>query len=236
MKGNISFININKSFSGKRVLDSFNHQFELNKVHVILGKSGMGKSVLLKSLMGLIEIDDGEILINNKNLENIKKDDGFNISYVFQFSALLNSLSVIENITLYLDEKNIGSKDERLIKANKILKNLGLEDSSGKIPSDLSGGMRKRAAIARSLMIEPQILLYDEPTAELDQINTKIISDIILGLKNEKEITQLVVTHDVAFAKSIADTLSILDDGKITLTTNREGIEGLDHPLINPLK
>jgi|TARA_B100000900_G_scaffold59384_1_gene44831 phospholipid/cholesterol/gamma-HCH transport system ATP-binding protein len=236
MKGNISFININKSFSGKRVLDSFNHQFELNKVHVILGKSGMGKSVLLKSLMGLIEIDDGEILINNKNLENIKKDDGFNISYVFQFSALLNSLSVIENITLYLDEKNIGSKDERLIKANKILKNLGLEDSSEKIPSDLSGGMRKRAAIARSLMIEPQILLYDEPTAELDQINTKIISDIILGLKNEKEITQLVVTHDVAFAKSIADTLSILDDGKITLTTNREGIEGLDHPLINPLK
>ena len=236
MKGNISFININKSFSGKRVLDSFNHQFELNKVHVILGKSGMGKSVLLKSLMGLIEIDDGEILINNKNLENVKKDDGFNISYVFQFSALLNSLSVIENITLYLDEKNIGSKDERLIKANKILKNLGLEDSSEKIPSDLSGGMRKRAAIARSLMIEPQILLYDEPTAELDQINTKIISDIILGLKNEKEITQLVVTHDVAFAKSIADTLSILDDGKITLTTNREGIEGLDHPLINPLK
>ena len=236
MKGNISFININKSFSGKRVLDSFNHQFELNKVHVILGKSGMGKSVLLKSLMGLIEIDDGEILINNKNLENIKKDDGFNISYVFQFSALLNSLSVIENITLYLDEKNIGSKDERLIKANKILKNLGLEDSSEKIPSDLSGGMRKRAAIARSLMIEPQILLYDEPTAELDQINTKIISDIILGLKKEKEITQLVVTHDVAFAKSIADTLSILDDGKITLTTNREGIEGLDHPLINPLK
>ncbi len=236
MKGNISFININKSFNGKRVLDSFNHQFELNKVHVILGKSGMGKSVLLKSLMGLIEIDDGEILINNKNLENIKKDDGFNISYVFQFSALLNSLSVIENITLYLDEKNIGSKDERLVKANKILKNLGLEDSSEKIPSDLSGGMRKRAAIARSLMIEPQILLYDEPTAELDQINTKIISDIILGLKNEKEITQLVVTHDVAFAKSIADTLSILDDGKITLTTNREGIEGLDHPLINPLK
>ncbi len=236
MKGNISFININKSFSGKRVLDSFNHQFELNKVHVILGKSGMGKSVLLKSLMGLIEIDDGEILINNKNLKDIKKDDEFNISYVFQFSALLNSLSVIENITLYLDEKNIGTKDDRLIKANKILKNLGLEDSSEKIPSDLSGGMRKRAAIARSLMIEPQILLYDEPTAELDQINTKIISDIILGLKNEKEITQLVVTHDVAFAKSIADTLSILDDGKITLTTNRQGIGGLDHPLINPLK
>lgn len=236
MEGNISFININKSFSGKRVLDSFNHQFELNKVHVILGKSGMGKSVLLKSLMGLIEIDDGEILINNKNLGSIKEDDKFNISYVFQFSALLNSLSVIENITLYLDEKNIGSKEERLIKANKILKDLGLEDSSEKIPSDLSGGMRKRAAIARSLMIEPQILLYDEPTAELDQINTKIISDIILDLKNEKKITQLVVTHDVAFAKSIADTLSILDDGKITLTTNKEGIEGLDHPLVNPLK
>ena len=236
MERNISFININKSFSGKRVLDSFNHQFELNKVHVILGKSGMGKSVLLKSLMGLIEIDDGEILINNKNLRSIKEDDKFNISYVFQFSALLNSLSVIENITLYLDEKNIGSKEERLIKANKILKDLGLEDSSEKIPSDLSGGMRKRAAIARSLRIEPQILLYDEPTAELDQINTKIISDIILDLKNEKKITQLVVTHDVAFAKSIADTLSILDDGKITLTTNKEGIEGLDHPLVNPLK
>ena len=158
----------------------------------------MGKSVLLKMLMGLMKPDSGSILINNINLDDVRIKENFKTSYIFQFSALLNSLSVIDNVTLYLDENNIDTKENRLKKAYKLLNDLGVEQSADKIPSDLSGGMRKRVAIARSLMIEPEILLYDEPTAELDQINTKIIADIVIELKKNSPITQLVVTHDIS--------------------------------------
>ena len=119
----------------------------------------MGKSVLLKMLMGLMKPDSGKILINNINLDDVRIKENFKTSYVFQFSALLNSLSVIDNVTLYLDENNIDTKENRLKKAYKLLNDLGVEQSADKIPSDLSGGMRKRVAIARSLMIEPEILL-----------------------------------------------------------------------------
>ena len=235
MENNINFNNVSKSFSGKVVLDNLSHNFKLNEVHVILGKSGMGKSVLLKMLMGLMTPDAGQILINNKKLDDAKSIDNLKISYVFQFSALLNSLSVIDNVTLYLDENNIDSKDNRLKKAYKILSDLGVEDSASKIPSDLSGGMRKRVAIARSLMIEPEILLYDEPTAELDQINTRIIAKIINDLKDTTNITQLVVTHDIGFAFAIADTISILDEGVIKISNNPEMIKETNHPLLDPI-
>ncbi len=235
MNKSIEYKNISKSFEGKVVLDNFSHSFESGKVHVILGKSGMGKSVLLKVLMGLITPDNGEILINNKSLDLAKEIDSLKVSYVFQFSALLNSLSVIDNITLYLDEKNIDTKENRLKKAYKILSDLDLDHSATKNPSELSGGMRKRAAIARSLMIEPDILLYDEPTAELDQINTGIIANIILDLKKAKPITQLVVTHDISFAFAIADTISILEDGLINISGKPEEIKEINHPLLKPI-
>ena len=110
-----------------------------------------------------------------------------------------------------------------------------MEQSADKIPSDLSGGMRKRVAIARSLIIEPEILLYDEPTAELDQINTKIIADIVIELKKNSPITQLVVTHDISFALAIADTISILDEGVINLSDSPEIIKKTNHPLLDPI-
>ena len=235
MENNIYFSNISKSFDGKIVLDNISHGFKLNQVHVILGKSGMGKSVLLKMLMGLMKPDSGKILINNINLDDVRIKENFKTSYVFQFSALLNSLSVIDNVTLYLDENNIDTKENRLKKAYKLLNDLGVEQSADKIPSDLSGGMRKRVAIARSLMIEPEILLYDEPTAELDQINTKIIADIVIELKKNSPITQLVVTHDISFALAIADTISILDEGVINLSDSPEIIKKTNHPLLDPI-
>ena len=130
---------------------------------------------------------------------------------------------------------NIDTKENRLKKAYKILSDLDLDHSATKNPSELSGGMRKRAAIARSLMIEPDILLYDEPTAELDQINTGIIANIILDLKKAKPITQLVVTHDISFAFAIADTISILEDGLINISGKPEEIKEINHPLLKPI-
>jgi phospholipid/cholesterol/gamma-HCH transport system ATP-binding protein len=120
-------------------------------------------------------------------------------------------------------------------KAYGILSDLGIQDAANKMPSELSGGMRKRVAIARSLIISPDILLYDEPTAELDPINTKIISQIIDKLRNTNTITQVVVTHDIAFAYSIADKISILEDGKIILTGDRDAIKNSKNALLEPI-
>ena len=122
-----------------------------------------------------------------------------------------------------------------MTKAYGILSDLGIQDAANKMPSELSGGMRKRVAIARSLIISPDILLYDEPTAELDPINTKIISQIIDKLRDTNTITQVVVTHDIAFAYSIADKISILEDGKIILTGDKDAIKNSKNALLEPI-
>ena len=157
------------------------------------------------------------------------------MSYIFQSSALLNSLTVLDNVTIFLDEHNVDEKESRVSKALKILNELGIKDSANKMPSELSGGMRKRVAIARSLIIEPDILLYDEPTAELDPINTKTISQIINKLKARGDITQIVVTHDIGFAYSISDTISILDNGQILITGDPDLIKSSKNPLLDSI-
>ena len=230
----ISINNISKSFSGKVVLDSLSCDFIKNQTHVILGKSGTGKSVLLKILIGLIEADSGEVLIDSEDSQSDKEEPTLKMSYVFQTAALLNSLNVLDNVTIFLDEHDIGEKEDRILKASQILNELGVQDTADKMPSELSGGMRKRVAIARSLIINPDILLYDEPTAELDPINTKIISRTIKQLKMEKDITQIVVTHDIDFAFSIADKISILDDGKFVTTGDVDTIKQSNNEILEP--
>ena len=231
----IKIQNISKSFDNKLILDSISCEFMNNQVNVILGKSGTGKSVLLKILIGLFEPDSGSLLIDGEELKNSLSKNDITMSYIFQSSALLNSLSVIDNVTFFLDEHNIGTKDDRLSKAYDILTSLGIRDSSDKMPSDLSGGMRKRVAIARSLVVNPDIILYDEPTAELDPINTKIISKIINDLNSEKSITQVVVTHDIGLAYSIADKISILDEGKIVISGDIEEVKKSNNAILNPI-
>ena len=227
--------NITKGFEGKTVLDKVNCEFFNKEVHVILGKSGTGKSVLLKMIIGLLKPDSGHLLIDNENLGEVIKRNNLILSYIFQSSALLNSLSVLDNITLFLDEHNVGTRDERVSKAYEILSDLSIEDTANRMPSELSGGMRKRVAIARSLIISPDILLYDEPTAELDPINTKTISEIIKNLRSNKSITQVVVTHDINFAYSIADKISILEDGNIKITGSPDIIKKSKNAILDSI-
>ena len=226
---------VSKSFDGKTVLDRVDCEFLNKEVHVILGKSGTGKSVLLKMIIGLIAPDIGRIIIDNEDIHKSVEKNNIILSYIFQSSALLNSLSVLDNITIYLDEHRIGTKEERVSKAYEILSDLGIQEAALRMPSDLSGGMRKRVAIARSLIITPDILLYDEPTAELDPINTKIISQIIKKLKSESSITQVVVTHDIDFAYSIADKISILEDGSIVVTGNSSDVKNSNNAILEPI-
>ena len=231
----IKLDNVSKGFEGKTVIDQITCEFKNKEVHVILGKSGTGKSVLLKMIMGLFKPELGRILIDNKDLNIAVNEDDLILSYIFQSSALLNSLNVLDNITIFLDENRIGSKDERVNKAYDILSDLGIQDSAKSFPSELSGGMRKRVAIARSLIISPDILLYDEPTAELDPINTKVIAQIIKKLKNDSSITQIVVTHDINFAYSIADKISILENGKIIISGSVDTIKESNNAILEPI-
>ena len=231
----IKLDNVSKGFEGKTVIDQITCEFKNKEVHVILGKSGTGKSVLLKMIMGLFKPELGRILIDNKDLNIAVNENDLILSYIFQSSALLNSLNVLDNITIFLDENRIGSKDERVNKAYDILSDLGIQDSAKSFPSELSGGMRKRVAIARSLIISPDILLYDEPTAELDPINTKVIAQIIKKLKNDSSITQIVVTHDINFAYSIADKISILENGKIIISGSEDTIKESNNAILEPI-
>ena len=224
--------NVSKSFDGRIVIDSISSIFTKNEVHVILGKSGTGKSVLLKMLIGLIEPDSGSIKINGQDLDPHKTAKDYKMSYVFQGGALLNSFSVLENVTIYLDEHNIYDKETRISKALKILTELGIEEAANKMISELSGGMQQRVAIARSLIVERDILLYDEPTSALDPINTKTVSQIINKLKTQRNITQIVVTHDIAFSYSIADRISILDQGKVSITGDIDAIKSSNDPIL----
>ena len=231
----IKLDNVSKGFEGKTVIDQITCEFKNKEVHVILGKSGTGKSVLLKMIMGLFKPELGRILIDNKDLNIAVNENDLILSYIFQSSALLNSLNVLDNITIFLDENRIGSKDERVNKAYDILSDLGIQDSAKSFPSELSGGMRKRVAIARSLIISPDILLYDEPTAELDPINTKVIAQIIKQLKIDSSITQIVVTHDINFAYSIADKISILENGKIVISGSVDTIKESNNAILEPI-
>tara|TARA_B100000700_G_scaffold327612_1_gene442693 strand:- start:3468 stop:4181 length:714 start_codon:yes stop_codon:yes gene_type:complete len=231
----ITLNNLSKSFDGKIIIDSMSTSFMKNEVHVILGKSGTGKSVLLKMLIGLIEPDSGTIMVNGENLNPEKTAQDYKMSYVFQGGALLNSFSVLDNVTIYLDEHNIHDKETRVSKALKILTELGIEDSANKMISELSGGMQQRVAIARSLIIEPDILLYDEPTSALDPINTKTVSQIINKLKSERNMTQIVVTHDIPFSYSIADKISILDKGKVLLSGDIDTIKNSNSPILETI-
>ena len=210
---------IHKSFEEMIVLDGVSLQVENGQNLVVFGKSGTGKSVLLKCLIRLMEPDSGEIFIegqdvlnlDHKSLNELRKDIGF----LFQSAALYDSMNVRENLefplirNFDLDQKEL---DKRV---NRVLEAVSLEEAIDKMPSDLSGGMRKRIGLARSIITRPKLMLYDEPTTGLDPITAKEISSLILELQKAFNMTSIVVTHDVLCAKIIADYAIVLNEGHI---------------------
>ncbi len=180
-----------------------------------MGPSGSGKSVLLKHIIGLEEPDSGEILIDGKSIQSPEVMDQYRLAMVFQSGALLNSLTVRENVGLYLAEHRLKSSAEiEHIVAEK-LEVVGLKDTADKMPSELSGGMKKRVAIARALVIEPQLILYDEPTSELDPLSSVVVAEEIVKLNDRIQVTSLVVSHDRDLAFGVADRVAVINDGRI---------------------
>jgi phospholipid/cholesterol/gamma-HCH transport system ATP-binding protein len=215
----VEFKNVVKSFGNNHVLKKMNLQLKKGENLVVLGKSGSGKSVLIKCLVRLIEADAGDLIIFDKNVNEISLDDlnvlRKKIGFLFQSGALYDSMSVRENLEFHLREKKEMDQDEKDKLVQETLKGVGLDDVIDKMPSELSGGMRKRLGLARTLIQDPEIMLYDEPTTGLDPITSKEISKLILKVQKEHKTSSIIITHDIECARITHDRIAVIDGGKV---------------------
>jgi phospholipid/cholesterol/gamma-HCH transport system ATP-binding protein len=223
---------LRKSFDGQEVLKGLDFEVQPGEIFVIMGPSGSGKSVLLKQLIGLEPPDAGEILINGKSIQSPEITSQYRLAMVFQSGALLNSLTVGENVGLYLSEHRLKPPEEIARIVAEMLETVGLKGAEDKMPSELSGGMKKRVAIARALVIEPQLILYDEPTSELDPLSSVVIGEEILQLQRRIHVTSLVVSHDRDLAFGVADRIAVINEGRILTIGTPDEVKRFNDPLV----
>src|SRR2546422_2752916 len=214
---------LRRSFDREPVLKGLNFDVDRGEMFVVMGPSGSGKSVLLKHIIGLEIPDEGEILIEGESIQSPGVMDKYRMAMVFQSGALLNSLTVGENVGLYLSEHRLKPPEEITRIVADSLELVGLKGTENKMPSELSGGMKKRVAIARALVIEPQLILYDEPTSELDPLSAVVIGEEIVNLQERIHVTSLVVSHDRDLAFGVAVWIFLIKDGRnLTIGTPGE--------------
>ena len=228
----VKTVGLRKSFNGIPILKGIELDIPAGEVFVIMGQSGSGKSVLLKQIIGLDTPDEGEILIEGQSVNSGRIMDRFRLAMVFQSGALLNSLTVGENVGLYFSEHRLKPKKEINRIVTEMLELVGLPGSESRHPGELSGGERKRVAIARALAIDPQLILYDEPTSELDPIMAVTIAEEILKLKHRIHLTSIVVSHDRDLAFGVADRVAIIHQGTILSVGTPAEIRTSQNPII----
>ncbi|PWU11135.1 MAG: organic solvent resistance ABC transporter ATP-binding protein [Terriglobia bacterium] len=215
----VAFDAVSKSFGAKQVLSDVSWSVPEGEAVCILGRSGTGKSVTLKLIISLLKPDQGSIRVDQDEVTQLEAPRlstvRRKIGYLFQDAALFDSLTVYENLAVPLKRLTQKSQDEIDSVVDRVLGQVGLAGDKAKMPSELSGGMRKRAGLARALMLEPKILLADEPSSGLDRITASEIDELLLRQKAEHKTTLIVVTHDVHGARRVADRLVVLDRGKV---------------------
>jgi len=223
---------VSKSFGDNVVLEKISFKVDEGENFVVFGRSGTGKSVLLKCMVGLLEPDSGEININGKSVLNLPIEEmnkiRKHIGFLFQGAALYDSMTVRENLEFPLIRNFDFTEEERLEKVKNVLEKVGLEKSIDKKPAELSGGMKKRIGLARTIITEPMLILYDEPTTGLDPITTKEISQLIVELQKDLNSTSVVVTHDLICAKIVANSAIVLKDAKIKFEGDINELESSD--------
>jgi len=224
-------------FADKVILDGVDFSIQPQEVLVIMGLSGGGKSTLLSILMGLLKPNAGSVLFKEENLTKLSRpklnEARTHIGMVYQNAALISSMSVRENIGLPL--KELSDKDDKEIGSivDQKLELVELKDAKDKLPSELSGGMQKRVGLARALAMEPELILFDEPTAGLDPINSKHIDDLIIQLRDKQKVTAIVVTHEMDSAFAVATRMAFLHEGKIILEGTPDEFRHSDNPIVS---
>ncbi len=229
---------VHKSFldGREKVLRGVTLDFPREKLTYILGSSGAGKSVLLKHILGLLSPDRGEVWVSGQNVSQLRGDQltQFRLRFgmLFQNSALFDEMTVFENVAFPLVEHTSLSSAQVKASVHKTLSLLGMKDGYHKFPNELSGGMRKRVGLARAIIREPSILLYDEPTTGLDPITRRTVDELIETLKRELKLTSIVISHDIPSALMLADHIAFLDQGRIIFSGTPKEFRVSTHPVI----
>jgi phospholipid/cholesterol/gamma-HCH transport system ATP-binding protein len=232
----IAFDSVSKSFGARSVLKDVSFSVPAGSAYVLLGRSGTGKSVTLKLICGLLKADSGSVIVNG---EEMTKLDGNSLAatrkrmgYLFQSAALFDSISVGENVAFPLRRHTRKTDAEIRRLAQDMLEKLGLGKEYDSMPGDLSGGMQKRAGLARALVMEPALLLVDEPSAGLDPITSTEIDELLIDIKTSRHATLVVVTHNILSARRIADRMAFLDDGRLLAEGTVSELDRSEHGLV----
>lgn len=224
-------------FSDKVILDGVDFSVQAEEVLVVMGLSGSGKSTLLGILMGLLKPDEGSVMFKEADLTKLSRpklnDVRMHLGMVYQNAALISSMCVSENIRVPLQELTVKNGAEIDAIVARKLDLVGLGEDGDKLPSELSGGMQKRAGLARALALEPELVLFDEPSAGLDPINNKLINDLIIDLREKHKVTSIVVTHEMESAFAVATRMAFLHEGKIILEGTPDEFRDSDNPVIS---
>ncbi len=236
----IQIKNLTKRFGDLTILDNLSFDIYKNKITTILGFSGAGKSTLLKHILGLLRPTEGSINVLGKDLNKLSeielREFRRNFGMLFQYAALFDSLSAYENVEFPLKEFTKFTEYEKRERVEYLLRSVGIkEESFNKLPSELSGGMRKRVGLARGLALDPFIMLYDEPTTGLDPITTKMVNDLIVDTaqrNKDRGMTTLIISHDVRATLEISDFVAFLDHGKIVEYLPAKDFRNSDNPLV----
>lgn len=231
--------NLNKSFGEKQVLHDINVRFEEGKTNLIIGQSGSGKTVLVKSIVGLLSPDSGRVLYDGRDFVAMRKREQVmmrrEMGMVFQNSALFDSLSVLENVMFPLDMFSTKNYRERVKRAQECLERVNLLDAQDKAPGELSGGMQKRVAIARAIVLNPKYLFCDEPNSGLDPKTSLIIDQLLSGITKEFGMTTIINTHDMNSVMEIGEHITFIYQGHVEWTGNKDNVAYSDNKKLNDL-
>jgi phospholipid/cholesterol/gamma-HCH transport system ATP-binding protein len=232
----IRLVNLHKRFGHLVVLRGVDLDIEAGKTIVVLGASGTGKSVMLKHIVGLLKPDQGEVWFEDRRIDQLGRralaEARLEMGFLFQQGALFDSLTNLQNVAFPLTEHSTLPKPEVERRAQRMLTMVGLPDVAAKMPSEVSGGQRKRVALARAIVMEPKVILYDEPTTGLDPIRSDVISEVILKLQRELGVTSIVVTHDMANALKVGDRIVMMHDGLIAFDGTPEQVTSSTDPVV----
>jgi phospholipid/cholesterol/gamma-HCH transport system ATP-binding protein len=232
----IELKNVHKRFGDREVLRGFTLRVEEGETLAIIGGSGSGKSTTLKHVIGLLKPDEGEVWVDETRVDTLEGEALYEVrrkvGYVFQFAALFDSMTIAENIAMGLRRIPGLSAEEIDERVHTALERVDLGGVDGQYPSELSGGMRKRAGLARAIALEPRYLLYDEPTTGLDPLTLAVVDELILRMRDRLGVTSLVITHDMESAYRIADRIAMLHEGRVRTVGTPEEIRASEDPLV----